>query len=130
MYLDQRTKKFLKVAALVAFVFVLSGCTSNLDKEGNLLASRAITSETPWSLDAGIFDFILTIPIAKGILFMTDALGNIAWGVVGMTILINIIILPIMIKSSVSSQKMQLIHPEMEKIQRKYAGRKDQTSQM
>lgn len=130
MYLDQRTKKFLKVAALVAFVFVLSGCTSNLDKEGNLLASRAITSETPWSLDAGIFDFILTIPIAKGILFMTDALGNIAWGVVGMTILINIIILPIMIKSSVSSQKMQLIQPEMEKIQRKYAGRTDQTSQM
>ena len=33
MYLDQRTKKFLKVAALVAFVFVLSGCTSNLDKD-------------------------------------------------------------------------------------------------
>ena len=35
-----------------------------------------------------------------------------------------------MIKSTVSSQKMQLIQPEMEKIQRKYAGRKDQTSQM
>lgn len=130
MYLDQRTKKILKVVALVAFVFVLTGCTQNLDQNGKLLANRAINKSTPWSLDAGIFDFILTIPLAKGILFISDALGNVAWGVIGLTILINIIILPIMIKSTVSTQKMQLIQPEMEKIQRKYAGRKDQASQM
>ena len=130
MYLDQRTKKFLKVFALVAFVFVLTGCGQNLDANGNLLADRAIKSATPWSLDAGFFDFILTIPIAKGILFITDILGNVAWGVVGMTIFINILILPIMIKSTVSTQKMQMLQPELEKIQRKYAGRKDQASQM
>ena len=35
-----------------------------------------------------------------------------------------------MIKSTVSTQKMQLIQPEMERIQNKYKGRKDQTSQM
>ena len=130
MYLDQRTKKFLKVFALVAFVFVLTGCGQNLDAKGNLLADLAINSATPWSLDAGFFDFILTIPIAKGILFITDILGNVAWGVVGMTIFINILILPIMIKSTVSTQKMQMLQPELEKIQRKYAGRKDQASQM
>ena len=130
MYLDQRTKKFLKVFALVAFVFVLTGCGSNLDKNGQLLADRAINSSTPWTLKAGIFDFILTIPIAKGILLITDLLGNVAWGVVGMTIFINILILPIMIKSTLSQQKMQLMQPELEKIQRKYAGRKDQASQM
>ena len=130
MYLYQRTKKFLKVFALVAFVFVLTGCGQNLDAKGNLLADRAINSATPWSLDAGFFDFILTIPIAKGILFITDILGNVAWGVVGMTIFINILILPIMIKSTVSTQKMQMLQPELEKIQRKYAGRKDQASQM
>lgn len=76
------------------------------------------------------FCFILTIPIAKGILFISDTLGNVAWGVVGMTIFINLLILPIMIKSTVSTQKMQMLQPEMEKIQRKYAGRKDQASQM
>ena len=130
MYLDQRTKKFLKVFALVAFVFVLAGCTRNLDETGQLIAERAIDSSTPWTLEAGFFDFILTIPIAKGILFITNALGNFAWGVVGMTIFINILILPVMIKSTVSTQKMQMIQPEMEKIQRKYAGRKDQASQM
>jgi len=130
MYLDQRTKKFLKVFALVAFMFVLTGCARNLDENGKLLAERAINSSTPWSLDAGFFDFILTIPMAKGILFIGDALGNVAWGVIGITVFINIIILPLMIKSTESQQKMQLIQPEMEKIQRKYAGRKDQASQM
>lgn len=130
MYLDQRTKKFLKVFALVAVVVLLVGCTSNLDKNGELIASRAINESTPWSLsDLGFFDFILTYPIARGILFISK-LGNVAWGVVGMTIFINLLILPIMIKSTESTQKMQLLQPEMEKIQRKYAGRKDQASQM
>lgn len=130
MYLDQRTKKYLKVFALVAFVFVLAGCAANLDKNGQLIAERAINASTPWNLDGGFFDFILTIPIAKGIIFISDMLGNVAWGVVGMTIFINILILPIMIKSTMATQKMQLLQPEMEKIQRKYAGRKDQASQM
>ncbi len=130
MYLNQRTKKFLKVFALVAFVFVLSGCAQNLDSNGQLLAERAITETTPWSLKAGFFDFLLTIPLAKGIYFISNALGNPAWGVIGITIFINILTLPVMIKSTESTQKMQLIQPEMERIQRKYAGRKDQASQM
>lgn len=130
MYLDQRTKKYIKIVALVAFVFLLAGCTANLDSDGQLIASRAITADTEWSLSAGWFDFLLTIPIAKGILFITDLTGNVAWGVIALTIFINLLILPIMIRSTVSSQKMQLLQPEMEKIQRKYAGRNDQASQM
>ncbi len=131
MYLDQRTKKFLKVFALIAVVFLLAGCERNLDETGHLIASRAINESTPWSLSQlGFFDFILTYPIARGILFISNMLGNVAWGVVGMTIFINILILPIMIKSTESTQKMQLLQPQLEKIQRKYAGRKDQASQM
>ena len=82
-------------------------------------------------MKSGIFDFLLVIPISKSIIYLGDVLlNNIALGVILITILINIIILPIMIKSTVSQQKMQLIQPEMERIQNKYKGRKDQTSQM
>ncbi len=130
MCLDQRTKKYIKIVALIAIVLVLAGCTANLDSDGNLIASRAITTDTEWSLSAGWFDFLLTIPIAKGILWVTDLTGNVAWGVVALTLFINILILPIMIRSTVSSQKMQLLQPELEKIQRKYVGRNDQASQM
>ena len=130
MVLDPRTKKYLKIFAVIALVFIFTGCTSNVDKSGHLLASRAITESTPWSLKAGIFDFILTIPIAKGILLITSWTGNVLWGVILMTILINLIILPLMIKSTISTQKMQMLQPEMERIQNKYRGKNDQTSQM
>ena len=130
MYLDQRTKKYLKIFGLIAFVFILVGCTANLDSEtGELIAERAINESTKWSLDAGFFDFILIIPIAKGILFASNYLG-IVGGVVAMTILINIIILPVMVKSTVSSQKLQMLQPEIEKIQLKYRGRTDEASQL
>jgi len=130
MYLDQRTKKFLKVFGLVAFVVILAGCTANIDaKTGKLIAERAINESTKWSLSAGIFDFILTIPIAKGILLISKYLGVVS-GVVGMTVLINLLILPVMVKSTVSTQKMQMLQPELEKIQLKYRGRNDQASQM
>ena len=35
-----------------------------------------------------------------------------------------------MIKSTISTQKMQMLQPEMERIQNKYRGKNDQTSQM
>ena len=131
MILDNKTKKYLKIICLVLFVVVLTGCTANTDSSGKLIESRAITLDTPWTLDAGIFDFLLVIPISKSIIYIGDVLlNNVAFGVILVTILINILILPIMIKSTVSTQKMQLIQPEMEKIQNKYRGRKDQTSQM
>ena len=131
MILDNKTKKYLKIICLVFFVVILTGCTANLDGNGKLIASRAITLDTPWTLKAGIFDFFLVIPISKSIIYIGDILlNNVAFGVVLVTILINIIILPIMIKSTVSTQKMQLIQPEIERIQNKYKGRTDQTSQM
>ena len=130
-FLDNKTKKYFKIICLVLFVVALTGCTANLDSSGKLIAKRAINLNTPWSMKSGIFDFLLVIPISKSIIYLGDVLlNNIALGVVLITILINIIILPIMIKSTVSQQKMQLIQPEMEKIQNKYKGRKDQTSQM
>lgn len=131
MILDNKTKKYFKIICLVLFVVALTGCTANLDSSGKLIAKRAINLNTPWSMKSGIFDFLLVIPISKSIIYLGDVLlNNIALGVVLITILINIIILPIMIKSTVSQQKMQLIQPEMERIQNKYKGRKDQTSQM
>lgn len=131
MYLDQRAKKFFKLFGVVAFVLLLAGCKANIDSTtGKLLADRAINEATKWSLDAGVFDFLLTIPIAKCILLISDYCGGIVVGVVGVTIVVNLITLPIMIKSTVSTQKMQLIQPEMEKIQLKYRGRNDQASQM
>lgn len=130
IFIDNKTKKFLKIFGAVLFLVILTGCTRNLDNNGNLIASRAITMDTPWTLKAGLFDFILVIPLAKAILLLGNLAGNVSFGVVAVTIIINLITLPIMIKSTVSSQKMQLIQPDVQKIQTKYRGRTDQASQM
>ena len=37
MVLDNKTKKILKIFCLVFFVAILTGCTQNLDSNGNLI---------------------------------------------------------------------------------------------
>lgn len=65
MVLDKKTKKILKVFCLVFISHYLTGCAQNLDKNGELIASRAITMSTPWSLSAGWFDFFICYSISK-----------------------------------------------------------------
>ena len=130
MIMNHKTKKVYKLLGFVFILMVLTGCTSNVDENGVLLAERAINNSTEWSMSAGWFDFLFVIPISKTIIYISEHIGNIAVGVVLVTVLINLLILPIMIKSTTSSQKIQLIQPEIQDIQRKYKGRKDQASQM
>lgn len=127
--MNSRNKKILKVLSLVFILVVLTGCTQNLDANNQLLPGRAITSDTPWSIQAGIFDFLFVFPIAKFILFVEPFMG-VALGVILATVIINLITLPLMIKSQISAQKMQLIQPKQEAIQKKYKGRSDKASQM
>lgn len=128
--MSRKHKKIIKVLSLVFVLMILTGCASNLDASGTLIESRAITSATPWSLkDNGIFDFIFVLPIAKFIIFIEPYIG-VAFGLILATVIINMITLPLMIKSQISSQKMQMIQPKVEAIQRKYKGRSDQASQM
>lgn len=121
-------RNFKKLIFSVAIIMVLAGCTANLDKEGNLIASRIIDETTKWSFSQGWFDFLFVMPLAKLILSIGEA-SNYVIGIVLVTLIVNLIMLPFMIKSTVMSQKMQLLQPQLEKIQQKYRGRNDQASQ-
>ncbi len=127
--MNSKNKKILKVLSLVFVLVVLTGCTANIDANNQIIPGREITTETPWSMQAGIFDFFFVFPIAKFILFVEPYMG-VALGVILATIITNLITLPLMIKSQISAQKMQLIQPKQEAIQRKYKGRTDKASQM
>lgn len=127
MRINNRNLK--KVFFVVAMLFVLVGCTANLDKSGAIIPERVIDSTTKWSLSQGWFDFLMVMPFAKLILLFEPKIGIVA-SIVVVTIIVNIITLPLMIKSTVMSQKMQLIQPQIERIQMKYRGRNDQASQM
>ena len=125
--MNSTQKKMFKVVSLIFLLVVLSGCARTVDAQGNII--KPITSETPWTLSAGIFDFLFIMPIAKFILFVEPYIGA-AFGVILATVIINLLTLPLMIKSQVSTQKMQMLMPKQEAIQRKYKGRTDKASQM
>ncbi|HBD74463.1 MAG TPA: hypothetical protein DC003_02740 [Acholeplasmataceae bacterium] len=82
------------------------------------------------SKDAGFFDWILVIPVA----FLTQLFGGIfgnsfAVGILITTLIVRTLAWPIYAKSNDLSLKMNLAQPEMQRVQNKYATRKDPQSQ-
>lgn len=80
--------------------------------------------------DATFFDWILVIPVAFIMNFFAALLGNnFALGILITTIIVRTLAWPIYAKSNDMSIKMNLAQPEMQRIQNKYATRKDPQSQ-
>ncbi|HET7398935.1 MAG TPA: membrane protein insertase YidC [Intrasporangium sp.] len=54
-----------------------------------------------------------------------------AWAlsIVGLTVVVRLLLIPLFVKQIHSSRKMQLIQPEMQKIQKRYKGKRDPESQ-
>ncbi|MEO7752971.1 MAG: membrane protein insertase YidC [Terracoccus sp.] len=52
-----------------------------------------------------------------------------ALSIVGLTVIVRILLIPLFVKQIHSSRRMQLIQPEMQKIQKKYKGKRDPESQ-
>ena len=129
MKLTPRTKKILMAVVLVFAVSALSGCTIPRDEAGNIIL---ITNETTFSEVMGRenwFSAILVYPLSKLINLLAPSL-SIGGAIAFITILVNGIIVALTLKSSIDQQQMQLLQPELQKIQRKYEGKDDNNSKM
>lgn len=124
-------KKMLVILCMFALL-LLAGCQRNVDGQGNVLPERIIYLDTPWSamLNESILTAVLVYPLAQLINFIGGLTGSGVLGVVITTLLYNVLTIALSIKSTVSSQKMQMIQPELNKIQAKYEGRNDDNSIM
>jgi YidC/Oxa1 family membrane protein insertase len=62
---------------------------------------------------------------------LSGDLAGWAWAlsIVGLTVVVRILLIPLFVRQIHSSRKMQLIQPEMQKIQKKYKGKRDPESQ-
>jgi YidC/Oxa1 family membrane protein insertase len=67
------------------------------------------------SIDWGWF-FFLTKPIFAVLHWLNALLGNMGWAIIGLTLIIKAVLLPLAYKSYVSMAKMKELQPEMEKI--------------
>ncbi|MBQ3383596.1 MAG: membrane protein insertase YidC [Erysipelotrichaceae bacterium] len=124
-------KKFW-ILICVFGLLLLSGCQRNTDAQGNVLPERIIYLSTPWTamLNESILTAILVYPLAQLINFIGGVTGSGVLGVVITTLLYNALTMVLSIKSTVSQQKMQMIQPELNKIQAKYEGKTDDNSRM
>jgi YidC/Oxa1 family membrane protein insertase len=114
-------KRLKRILAIVAIAFVLTGCSTS---------NELITLDTKFTdaMNDGFLSALITYPLAQAINFLTPKVG-IFMAVSIVTIIINAIATAFTFKSSLAMQKIQEIQPELQKIQAKYEGRSDETSQ-
>jgi YidC/Oxa1 family membrane protein insertase len=105
-------KKIGVIVSLLFLVSLLSGCTE---------VNEPITSDSE-----GIWNTIFVYPLSWLIIQIASWFPG-TWGygfsIIIITILIRTLILPLMIKQTQSSKKMQLIQPELEKLKNKYSSK-------
>ena len=130
-------KRFFKdkkklILLSVFLVVLLAGCSNYIDKEtGRVAVDKIISLSTTWkaSFDEGWFTGIFVWPVAQLINLIGDK-TDAGIAIIVVTFLINIVIAAFSIKSQVATQRMQMIQPELNKIQKKYEGKTDERSKM
>ena len=129
MKLSRRTKKILAAAVLISSAVMMAGCTVPRDSSGNIILIERATSFSDIFHSENWFSAIFVWPLAQFINILAPRIG-VGGAIALITILINGILAIATLKSTISTQEMQLIQPEVARIQRKYEGRDDRNSQM
>ena len=130
------SKKVKRLLTVALVLLVLTGCTRITGEDGKILAEKIIylagDNHTTWKsmfTNESWFGAIFVWPLAQLVNFFAQYM-NVALSVILVTILSRLITLPLTIKQTVQSQKMQMIQPKLNKIQAKYAGKEDEQSKM
>ena len=125
-------KKYMKALAVMLIMFALVGCSRVTDTEGKTLAEKIIYLSTPWKdmfANENWFTALFVYPIAQLINYLAPKTGVVV-AILLTTIVVNLVILPLSFKSTAGTQKMQMVQPELDKIQKKYEGKDDERSRM
>jgi len=123
-------KKILLISSLILVAVVLTGCSIPTDPETHEIIQ--ISSSTTFQeimSNENWFSAIFVWPMAQVLNHLTPVIG-VAGAIAVLTLVVNGILMIFTLKSNVAQQQMQLLQPEMEKIQRKYEGKDDDASKM
>ncbi|MEO4055372.1 membrane protein insertase YidC [Solibacillus sp. CAU 1738] len=108
-------KRLWMVLTLVSAALLLSGCSE---------FGQPISAESK-----GFWNEFIVWPLVSVIKFFADLLGTYALGIIVVTIIIRLAILPLTIKQIKSSKKMQEVQPKMKELQAKYSSKDAATQQ-
>ncbi|QHJ69754.1 membrane protein insertase YidC [Planococcus halotolerans] len=108
-------KRNLLIIALIGVALLLSGCTE---------FDQPISSDSE-----GFWNEFIVWPLVSAITYFADLLGTYAFGIIAVTIIIRLVMLPLMIKQTKSSKRMQEIQPELKDLKEKYKSKDAVTQQ-
>jgi YidC/Oxa1 family membrane protein insertase len=129
MKLTPRVKKLLAVLAVLTVVITLTGCTVPRNEDGSIVLIQLDTTFNQIMESESWFSACFVWPLAEWINHLAPVIG-VGGAIALVTLVVNGVLAVLTLKSTVSMQQMQLVQPELEKIQRKYEGRNDDTSKM
>jgi YidC/Oxa1 family membrane protein insertase len=122
-----------KLWLALGLLITLTACTNVIDPETKLIMPDKIIHLTTTIGDIlaneSWFSAFFVYPISQAINFISQYTG-VVLSIIIVTILIKLLTLSFTIKSTVASQKLQVINPELKAIQDKYAGKTDNQSKM
>lgn len=127
-------KKLVFLLVVIAALVLLSGCSipTETDPETGKTVTKLITEETTFKSMMGSeswFNAFFVYPLAQAINKLAPKTG-VGFAIALVTVIVNLLVVALTFKSTLGTQKMQLIQPEMQKIQKKYEGKTDEASQM
>ncbi|WP_342507584.1 membrane protein insertase YidC [Sporosarcina sp. FSL K6-2383] len=77
----------------------------------------------------GFWNKYIVWPLVSLITLFKDIMGTYGWGIVSVTIIIRLVLLPLMIKQTQSSKRMQEVQPELNALKEKYKSKDAVTQQ-
>lgn len=123
-----KNKKLSLVLVAIFMMFILTGCTMPRNPDGS---TKLIEATTTWKYmfeNEGFFQAILVYPLSQLVRFFTTKTGNVFLGITLVTALVHTAVAAATFKSQMAQTKMQMIQPELAKIQKKYEGKTDNDS--
>lgn len=129
MKLSPRTKRILTVLSVVVLAVVMTGCSVPRDENGAMILIDESTTFSQIMKDESWFSAIFVWPLSMVLNKLTPYIG-VGAAIALITIVVNTILAAATMKSTIGAQRMQMIQPELERIQRKYEGRDDDASKM
>ncbi|MEI4771032.1 membrane protein insertase YidC [Psychrobacillus sp. FJAT-51614] len=93
------------------------------------LAGCSEFNEPIYSSSEGFWNEYIVWPLVSAITFFKEFLGTYGLGIIAVTIIIRLAILPLMIKQTKSSKNMQEVQPELQKLKEKYSSKDAVTQQ-
>lgn len=129
MKLRPQTKRLLFMTVLILITVSAAGCRIPMDENGAIKQITTTTTFKETMSTESWFNAILVWPLSQMLNRLAPKIG-VGGAIVIITVIVNIILLVFTLKSTIASQQMQLIQPQLNKIQRKYEGRDDETSKM